>query len=141
MNAEFCQPMTSSIAREWSAMFAKDLFSDFSKRCMQSIDDILRKIEKTAPDGLKDKCRAQGVVARNEANTTLESIVAQVNEALMEQQKDLSRMLAPKVSIILPDWLMLQGFSYILQIQKELEPGYDNAMRERGTGSVARQKV
>lgn len=93
--------MTSSIASSWSAMFEQNLFGLFEKKGLRAIQDLLARIEASAAPGLREKCRAQTQVALREAQTSMTSIVAQVNEAMKAQQKELSRMLAPRVRFIL----------------------------------------
>ncbi|KZV83402.1 hypothetical protein EXIGLDRAFT_754416 [Exidia glandulosa HHB12029] len=121
LNAELAQPMTSSIASSWSAMFEQNLFGLFEKKGLRAIQDLLKRVEESAAPGLREKARAQTQIALKDAQGAMANIVAQVNEAMKEQQKDLSRTLAPR-------------------IQDEMIPGYDRAMEERGTGSVKRQK-
>ena len=58
----------------------------------------------------------------DEARLALQNAIEIVKETLNTKQKDISRLLAP-------------------HIQNELVDGYDEAMEERGRGSVARQKV
>ncbi|KAG8926319.1 hypothetical protein FRC02_008968 [Tulasnella sp. 418] len=122
LNAELSQPLTNSIANSWAKVFEQDLFSAFEQRAKDAVVMMIDKIEASAATGLKDRCRAQGALALEDANTTMKGIVTLVNETLQTKQKDVSRTLSP-------------------HIQLQLQESYALAMLERGIGSVARQKA
>ncbi len=79
-------------------------------------------VENSAAPGLKDRTKIQGELCLEEAKVALQKSMDVVSESMANEQKEISRCLAPHV-------------------QDELTPGYDRAMEERGAGSVARQKV
>lgn len=89
---------------------------------MAAINALVALVEESAAAGLKDRTRVQGELCIGEAETALKKAVEAVKIAMQEEQKEISRCLAP-------------------QVQAHLVDGYDRAMEERGTGSVARQKV
>jgi len=82
----------------------------------------VKDVEESAAPGLKDRARLQGETCLEEARVALTNAVDLVKERVNMEQKEISRCLAPHV-------------------QAQLVEGYDTAMMERGTGSVARQKV
>ena len=87
-----------------------------------AINALVKEVEESAASGLKDRARAQGEVCTEEARIALAKTVELVKETMNREQKEVSRCMAPHV-------------------QAQLTEGYDTAMLERGTGSVARQKV
>jgi hypothetical protein len=82
----------------------------------------VKDVEESAAPGLKDRARLQGETCVEEARLALKKTVDLVKETMNTEQKEVSRCMAPHV-------------------QDQLIDGYDTAMEERGTGSVARQKV
>lgn len=89
---------------------------------MAAINKLVAAVEESAAPGLKDRVRVQGELCIEEAKVALKKSVEIVRESLQNEQKEVSRCLAPHV-------------------QRQLVDGYDRAMEEKGTGSVARQKV
>ena len=89
---------------------------------MEVVHDLLADVEATAAIGLKERAKGQGELCLEEARIALRKTLDAVGEAMNNQQKDISRCLAPHV-------------------QDQLTDGYNRAMEERGRGSVARQKV
>jgi len=71
---------------------------------------------------LKDRTKLQGELCVEEARVALQKTMSVVKETMSNEQKNISRCMAPHV-------------------QAQLVEGYDQAIEERGTGSVARQKV
>lgn len=82
----------------------------------------MKDVEDSSAMGLKDRARLQGEICVEEARVALAKTVDLVKETMNQEQKEVSRCLAP-------------------QIQAQLVEAYDTAMEERGAGSVARQKV
>ena len=122
LNVELISPMTKNIAASWAQIFEADLFADFEKTVMESVDRLTKDVEETAAQALRDRVKAQAELCLDEARLALQNAIDIVRETLNTEQKDISRLLAPHV-------------------QNELVDGYDLAMEERGRGSVARQKV
>ncbi|QRW06436.1 GTPase SLIP-GC protein [Ceratobasidium sp. AG-Ba] len=111
LNAELIAPMTREIASSWAQVFDSDL------DCK-----LLKEIEETAPAGLKDRCRLQAQTTLKEAEVVTRTILQNIKTAMTNEQKEISRCLTPHV-------------------KNELLTAYYDAMLERGTGSVARQKL
>lgn len=86
------------------------------------IDKLINEVERSAAPGLKDRAKLQGESCLDEARVALQKTVDTVKETLNNEQKEVSRSLAPHV-------------------QGQLLDGYTEAMEHRGKGSVARQKV
>lgn len=82
----------------------------------------MKDVEDSAAPGLKDRVKSQGDLCLEEAQVALKKTIELVRQAMNCEQKEVSRCLAPHV-------------------QHQLVEGYDRAMEERGTGSVARQKA
>jgi hypothetical protein len=122
LNVELINPFTRNIAHSWSRVFESDLFGSYERATIDAINDLVKDVEETAAPGLKDRARLQGETCVEEARVALQKTVDLVKETMNQQQKEVSRCLAPHV-------------------QEQLIEGYDTAMLERGTGSVARQKV
>ena len=122
MNVELSNPFTRQIASTWSKIFETDLFADFEKATNNAISVVIKEIEASAALGLKERARIQGEIALEEAKITLQKMLQSVRETINNEQKEISRSLAPHV-------------------QNQLYDGYVLAMEERGPGSVARQKV
>lgn len=83
---------------------------------------MLKEVEDSAAPGLKERARGTVDMSLNEARTALKKTIELVRETINTEQKEVSRLLSPHV-------------------MNQLAEGYDLAMMERGTGSVARQKV
>lgn len=114
--------MTREIASSWAQVFDSDLFAPMERAERAEIAKLLKDIEDSAPVGLKDRCKLQSQVALKEAQTVTVNILQNIKTAMTNEQKEISRCLTPHV-------------------KSELLEGYAAAMEERGTGSVARQKV
>lgn len=122
LNVELINPFTRNIAQTWSEVFESDLFGPFERDTIDTVNELVKDVEDSAAPGLKDRARLQGEASLEEARVALRKIVDLVKETMNQEQKEVSRCLAPHV-------------------QEQLIDGYDRAMEERGTGSVARQKV
>jgi len=114
--------MTKNIASSWAKVFEADLFADFQNQIMASVDKLTKDVEGSAAAALIDRVKAQADLCIEEARLALVNTVEIVKATLNTEQKEISRSLAPHV-------------------QEQLIDGYERAMEERGTGSVARQKV
>ncbi|KAK0206486.1 Dynamin family-domain-containing protein [Desarmillaria ectypa] len=122
LNVELLAPFTKNIAASWGKLFETDLFESFERTTLQTIRKVLMDVENSAAPGLKDRTKIQGELCLEEAKVALKKSMDVVSESMANEQKEISRCLAPHV-------------------QEELTPGYDRAMEERGAGSVARQKA
>ena len=122
LNVELINPFTRNIAHSWSKVFESDLFASFRTSTVDVINTLIKDVEETAAPGLKDRAKLQGETCIEEACVALKKAVELVKDAMNQEQKETSRIMAPHV-------------------QAQLIEGYDTAMEERGTGSVARQKV
>jgi len=98
------------------------LFASFRTSTVDVINALIKEVEETAAPGLKDRAKLQGESCIEEARIALAKAVELVKDAMNREQKETSRIMAPHV-------------------QAQLVEGYDTAMEERGTGSVARQKA
>lgn len=114
--------MTRNIAASWSKVFEADLFASFDASVNSTITKVLKEIESSAASGLKDRVKTQAEACMEEARVALKNILDVVRDTMNAEQKEVSRCIAPHV-------------------QQQLVEGYEDAMQERGTGSVARQKV
>ena len=103
-------------------MFEADLFASFEKATVEIIQKLIADVEASAAIGLKERAKGQGELCMEEARVALHKTLDAVSEAMNNEQKEVSRCLAPHV-------------------QNQLFDGYNRAMEERGLGSVARQKV
>ncbi|KAG5637833.1 hypothetical protein H0H81_003038 [Sphagnurus paluster] len=122
LNVELITPFTRNIAHSWSKVFESDLFGPFEAASLASINKLLKDVEDSAAQGLKDRTKLQGEQCLEEARVALKKTMDVVRETMNNEQKEVSRCMAPHV-------------------QAQLVQGYDIAMEERGTGSVARQKA
>lgn len=114
--------MSKAIASSWSKVFESDLFKTFQTAADKAITKLMEQVQAACPPGLKGRAAMQSDVSMNESKLAMEKITGIVHDALQTHQKDISRSLIPHV-------------------QRSLKDGYDQAMEERGTGSVARQKA
>ncbi|KAF9006452.1 hypothetical protein BDQ17DRAFT_284172 [Cyathus striatus] len=121
-NVELVIPFTRNIAHSWGKVFESDLFAPFEASVISSIESLLKDIEESAASGLKDRAHMQAELCLGEARVALRNTLDVVRETMNNEQKEVSRSMAP-------------------HIQAQLIEGYDRAMEERGTGSVARQKA
>ena len=119
---ELLAPFTKNIAASWGKMFENDLFLPFEKATEGAITKLLQEVEESAMSGLKDRVKSQGELCLEEAKVALKKAADAVRDTMQGEQKEISRSLSPHV-------------------QQQLVDGYETAMEERGTGSVARQKV
>ncbi|KAI9063349.1 hypothetical protein FKP32DRAFT_1592405 [Trametes sanguinea] len=122
LNVELTNPFTRQIASSWARVFEADLFASFEQATTKAIQQLIDDITESAAPGLKDRARGQGELAMEEAKVALKKTLDVVRETMNNEQKEVSRCLAPHV-------------------QAQLVDGYDRAMEERGRGSVARQKA
>ena len=122
LNVELSNPFTRQIASSWSKVFESDLFGSFEKATVDAIRKLVKEVEDSAPLGLKERAKGQGEVSFEDAKVALQNTLSAVRDTINDEQKEISRCLAPHV-------------------QNQLFAGYDLAMQERGRGSVARQKV
>lgn len=122
LNVELVNPFTRNIASSWQQVFEGDLFNAFETAALNSINKLVKEVEDSAAAGLKDRVKTQAEMCVEEARVALKKTVDLVGTALQNEQKEVSRCLAPHV-------------------RDQLVDGYDLAMEERGTGSVARQKA
>jgi hypothetical protein len=103
-------------------VFEGDLFTAFEAATLKCINKLLKNVEDSAAFGLKDRVKNQAELCLEEAKVALKKTLGLVRQTMNNEQKEVSRCLAPHV-------------------QNQLVDGYDRAMEERGTGSVARQKA
>ncbi|KAG5641399.1 hypothetical protein DXG03_005335 [Asterophora parasitica] len=122
LNVELITPFTKNIAHTWSKVFESDLFGPFEAASLKAINELLKDFEDSAAAGLKDRTKLQGEQCLEEARVALKKTMDLVKVTMQEEQKEVSRCMAPHV-------------------QAQLIDGYDSAMEERGMGSVARQKA
>jgi hypothetical protein len=102
-------------------VFETDIFSPLLASTVACINKLVADIERSAASGLRDRARLQGESCLESARVALDKTVETVKDTLNNEQKEVSRSLAPHV-------------------QSQLLDGYTTAMEERGRGSVARQK-
>lgn len=122
LNVELSNSFTQQIAATWSKVFEGDLFAAFEKGTNDAIRLILKEVEDSAAPGLKERARGTMDMSLDEARTAPKKTIELVRETINTEQKEVSRLVSPHV-------------------MTQLAEGYDLAMLERGTGSVARQKV
>ncbi|KAJ7129761.1 hypothetical protein C8R44DRAFT_777600 [Mycena epipterygia] len=122
LNVELVNPFTRNIAQKWQQVFEADVFSPLLSATTASINKLVGDVEQSAAPGLRDRARIQGESCLNEARVALDKTVDTVKQTLNNEQKEVSRSLAPHV-------------------QGQLLDGYQSAMAEKGKGSVARQKA
>ncbi|KAG2118858.1 uncharacterized protein F5147DRAFT_757285 [Suillus discolor] len=122
LNVELLTPFTRNIASSWSTLFESDLFTPLSSAVTECVKKLLADVEVSAAAELKEHACARSSDSQEEVHLALGKIVKVVEGALVREQKEISRCLAPHV-------------------QTELVVGYDRATGQRGKGSVARQKT
>ncbi|CDO74067.1 hypothetical protein BN946_scf185043.g117 [Trametes cinnabarina] len=122
LNVELTNPFTRQIASSWAKVFEADLFASFEQATTEAIQKLTDDIAASAAPGLKERARGQGELAMEEARVALQKTLEVVRETMNNEQKEVSRCLAPHV-------------------QAQLADGYERAMEERGRGSVARRCV
>ncbi|KAG1886363.1 uncharacterized protein F5891DRAFT_1120509 [Suillus fuscotomentosus] len=122
LNVELLTPFTRNIASSWSTIFESDLFTPLSSAVTECVKKLLADVEVSAVAELKERACARSSDSQEEVHLTLGKIIEVVEGALVREQKEISRCLAPHV-------------------QTELVDGYNRATRQRGKGSVARQKT
>lgn len=98
------------------------MFASMEASAIKSINKLIKDVEDSAALGLKDRVKSQAELCIEESKVALKKTLELVRTTLNDQQKNVSRCLAPHV-------------------QHQLVDGYDRAMEERGRGSVARQKA
>ncbi|KAF7301325.1 hypothetical protein MIND_00697600 [Mycena indigotica] len=122
LNVELVNPFTRNIAQAWQQVFEADVFTPLLNSILERVSNLVKDVEKSAASGLKDYAKSQGETCRESARVALTQTVASVKATLIDEQKTVSRSVAPYV-------------------KDQLLDGYELAMEERGTGSVARQKA
>lgn len=94
LNVELSNPLTKSIASSWSKVFESDLFAEFEKATKAAIEKLIKEVENSAPTGLKDRTRGQGLVCQEEANVALKKTLDLVKETMNNEQKEVSRIIS-----------------------------------------------
>lgn len=95
----------------------------FSKAADAAVTKMLSDLEVSTPSqGLKDRAHAQGAECHQEASQQLEKSVTLTKDTLNDKQKEISRSIS-------------------MGVQAHLYSGYQEALEERSTGSVKRQKA
>ncbi|KAJ6614316.1 hypothetical protein B0H10DRAFT_2045676 [Mycena sp. CBHHK59/15] len=122
LNVELITPFTRHIAQKWQQVFEADIFAPLLSSTIACINKLVADVETSAAPGLRDRAKLQGESCLEEARVALNKTVDTVKDTLTNEQKEVSRCLAPHV-------------------REQLVDGYDEAMEERGKGSVARQKA
>ncbi|KAJ7068199.1 hypothetical protein C8F01DRAFT_1117262 [Mycena amicta] len=122
LNVELVNPFARNIAQTWQQVFEADVFTPLLDAISSCISVLVKDVEQSAAPGLKVRTKSQGETCLESARVALAQTVAHVKETVIDAQKTVSRSLAPYV-------------------KGELLEGYELAMQERGTGSVARQKA
>ncbi|KIM23722.1 hypothetical protein M408DRAFT_27677 [Serendipita vermifera MAFF 305830] len=122
LNELLCAPLTKKIASSWAQVFEANLFTSIDQRVLASVRELLKRVEMSITNiDLREKCQSQGELAVQEAEVELRKLVSAVSQLLQNQQKDISRCIAPKV-------------------KKRLHEAYSAPLRASGRGSVAFQK-
>jgi hypothetical protein len=98
------------------------MFTTFERQAEAVILKLLTDVEEDCPPGLKDYAAIQAKLCVEMTKVTMNGTLGIVRKFLKSEQRQLSRSMAPDV-------------------QEGLRTGYDNALKEKGKGSVARQKV
>ncbi|KAF5393772.1 hypothetical protein D9757_000094 [Collybiopsis confluens] len=122
LNVELLAPFTKNIASSWGKTFEADLFRSFEEVVQTAVRRLTEDMAESAAPGLKERVKMQGDLCLEESDVALKQAVAVVRDTVNTEQKEVSRSLATHV-------------------QNNLVDGYELAMEERGTGSVARQKL
>lgn len=122
INEELLGPFTKNIAATWGKLFEDDLFQTFHTAISKAVESLLQDFEISAAPGLKDRVKMQAELCLEEAKVALKKTIDVVGKSMSDEQKEISRCLAPHV-------------------QTQLEDGYELAIQETGLGSVKRQKV
>lgn len=112
INVELVNPFTRHIASSWSKIFESDLFSALEAGVERKIAKLLKDVEDSAAHGLKDRVKFQAGQCREEAKVALNKTMELVKKIMNEEQKTVSRGLAPHV-------------------QMQLAETYNRAMEER----------
>lgn len=94
LNIELTNPLTKNIASSWAKVFESDLFASFEKSTKAAIEKVLKEIEQSAPIGLKDRTKVQGLVCQEEANVALNKTLDLVKETMNNEQKEVSRLIS-----------------------------------------------
>lgn len=97
INVELVNPFTRHIASSWSQIFESDLFRSLQVGVDAQITKLLSAVESSAAPGLKDRIRFQAEQCHDEAKVTLAKIMELVKGIMNEEQKTVSRLLAPHV--------------------------------------------
>lgn len=139
INQDLIDPFTRHISLSWSKFFEDVLFDTFDTKILARITELIKDVEVSAADALKDRVTLQGEQCRALAEITLNEVRKLVKIAMNKQQKDLSRSLGPYIRDQLKDTYKLaneQKFFWHLYVSYLYLWRFD-----RGSGSVVRQKV
>lgn len=103
LNIELVNPFTRNIAASWQQVFEADLFSAFETAALGVINKLVKNVEDSAALGLKDRVRTQTDLCLEEAQVALKKTIELVRLAMNNEQKEVSRCLAPHVQHQLVD--------------------------------------
>jgi hypothetical protein len=119
---ELLAPFTLSIAQAWCHTFQTDMFTTFEQHVKVVIQQLLTDFQQDLPPGLKGPATSHTEHCLQITKVTMKGTVDHVRKTLNKKRRELSRSMAPN-------------------IQEGLRQGYEDALKEKGKGSIARQKV
>ena len=103
MNIELVNPFTRNIAASWQQVFEADLFAAFESAALGVINKLVKDVENSAALGLQDRVKTQAELCLDEARVALKKTIELVRLAMNNEQKEVSRCLAPHVQHQLVD--------------------------------------
>lgn len=121
LNVELTMPFMYRIATFWTSTFKDGISMSFKDSAAHIIQTVLGEVKMSASLLLKERALAQADHSWTAANAFLDDTMDIVQDAIHNEQRAASRCLAPYIALLLDD-------------------GYEDAMKETGPGSVARQK-
>lgn len=86
--------MNKHIASSWAQVFESDVFTSFKTSTKAAIDKILKDVERSAPPGLKDRTKSQGLVCQEEVDIVLQKTFQLVQKTMKNEQRTISRLIS-----------------------------------------------
>ncbi|KZS91727.1 hypothetical protein SISNIDRAFT_456317, partial [Sistotremastrum niveocremeum HHB9708] len=111
LNADLAHLILDEISTSWALLFNSDLFHEFRASVVRAIEELLNRVEDSAPAGLKERAEHQRRIIMKDTELILGGAIALANALISQEQKGASRSIASHVKI-----KMLGGYNAAMDI-------------------------
>ncbi|CAE6398092.1 unnamed protein product [Rhizoctonia solani] len=132
LNEELVAPITRRQLEIWPQTFRKQLLAPMAKDAKLSIERMLAEVKRTSPPAVYAHCEPQCQLALQEAQATINEIEQGLMKLIVQEQRTLSRFLAPAIRDILDaayhEAIEIRGRKST-ELQKNLFRGHIDTLR------------